>query len=93
MTNEFLTGFKKEPRPLPYVPKVTIRVSCGRTRKVSEFAVELPVEGESIGALHASMEKLSEIFADFGIFATPALKEKINAKRNLRQEESRAKEG
>jgi hypothetical protein len=82
-------GLKKSmPLPAKYQPKVTVRVTCGRTKQVGEFTVELPIEGQNEEVLLAASEKLRDLFAVLGIYGTP--KEKINAQGNLRPEESQA---
>lgn len=69
-----------------YQPKVTVRVSCGRTKQVAEFGVELPLSGESETAVEAVIEKLSDILRRMGILAPTTLSEPDHAQGNLRPE-------
>jgi hypothetical protein len=79
----------KRPGPLPpkFQPKLSIRVSCGRTKQVAEFAIDVPIEGFDETALSRADEKLSDIFRRIGILPAKPAKERDDAEGNLQAEE------
>lgn len=83
-------GLERPSGPLPpkFQPKISIRISCGRSKQILEFAVDIPKDGNCDVARAMAHEKLDDILQRLGILASSKpLLEPENAERNLPAEE------
>lgn len=85
-------GLKHPTGPLPpkYQPKVTVRISCGRSKQVVEFSVDIPIEGASQKSFFDCEHKLRDIFEKLGILAGETKLEVRDAVGSLQEKEEKS---
>lgn len=78
---------KRGPLPPKYVPKLRIRVTNDRTKQVSEFDVDLPIDG-FIADIYPTFQKLRAVLETHGLMPKVLTAETANGQEKESPEEN-----